>query len=158
MLAVAGKRILAVERCSVDLRDINGEEGLPGAVLGMAPDIQTLQRLVVNFHCEKKCSDELKKALKRTITLECEVKTKGGGAIKERSHRWPNRTVPYSPISLLFFDEEEYFSQPIEGKENILEGVAEVEAEGEKGQRKKLAELRAACKTTSRSVKFLALL
>ncbi|GFZ16107.1 hypothetical protein Acr_25g0005160 [Actinidia rufa] len=37
------------------------------------------------------------------------------------------RLEPYSPILLLSFDEEEYFSLPVKGKEDIADGAAKVE-------------------------------
>ena len=42
------------------------------------------------------------------------------------------RPEPYSPTFLPGFDKEEYFSQPTEGEENILEGATEDEAEGDR--------------------------
>ncbi|GFZ02465.1 hypothetical protein Acr_15g0010730 [Actinidia rufa] len=42
------------------------------------------------------------------------------------------RPEPYTPNFLSGFDKEEYFSQLTEGEENILEGVTEDEAEGDR--------------------------
>ncbi|GFY87717.1 hypothetical protein Acr_05g0013560 [Actinidia rufa] len=72
------KTCLAVAQVMILSQDVElqKENGLMACSLTVMQNVQALQRSVVNFQCEKKHSDELKKAQKRATSLEGKVKKK----------------------------------------------------------------------------------
>ncbi|GFZ12723.1 hypothetical protein Acr_23g0011080 [Actinidia rufa] len=136
-----------------DIVELQKKDRVMACGLSIMQNLQALQRSVINYQREKKCSDDLKKSQKKATVLEGDIRKeeeeeinaanrelKKGQSSKDRSAWFVTCSLvaypkpypePYSPILLLGFKREEYLTDLKRGEGNKKVGVFEVEADKE---------------------------